>query len=713
MDALADLNPAQKDAVETVEGPLLVLAGPGSGKTRVITHRIAYLVQTLGVSPRRIMAVTFTNKAAGEMRSRLQAMLGPRAAELTVGTFHAICARILRIEGAAIGLDSQFAIYDDDDQMNVIKQAMEQLGIDPKRFSPRALQSAIDAAKSQLVRVQDYAGRRNNYADEIIHRVYQRYQEILHRSQALDFDDLLVRTHYLFEEHPDILSKYQNRYVHVLIDEFQDTNIAQYSLARQMAGKYKNICVVGDPDQSIYSWRHADIRNILSFEKDYPNAKVVFLEQNYRSTQTIVEAAHHIILPNLQRKQYKLWTENDKGAPIVVAEAYNEQEEAQLVAQEIEKLMGQKEARLRDVAIMYRTNAQSRALEDTFIRYGTPYKIVGATRFYERREIKDAIAYLRLIYNPLDSVSLSRIINVPPRGIGQRTIDELSSMAQARGLPLYHALQAVADKSSAIPVASRTAAGLAGFYSMMEELRGESQKVSAVELLDLVLEKTGYKKYVQQGEDGEDRWDNIQELRNVAREKENLSDFLEGVALVSDLDNLDERSDTATLITLHQAKGLEFDVVFIVGMEEGVLPHVRSFDSPEQMEEERRLCYVGVTRARRRLYLVRAFRRSLGGMSGANPPSRFLKDIPSKLIAGYSSAKETAVTAMGVTPRPAAPLLVLPELKPGDSVKHGVFGEGVVVSAKPVKDDKEVVVAFPRIGVKKLLLSYAKLEKVR
>ncbi|MBF8304218.1 MAG: ATPase [Dehalococcoidia bacterium] len=704
METLAGLNQAQKDAVETVEGPLLVLAGPGSGKTRVITHRIAYLVQKLGISPRRIMAVTFTNKAAGEMRNRLQTMLGQRAEELTLGTFHAIFARILRIEGTNIGLDSQFAIYDDDDQINLIKQAMQLENVDPKKFAPRAIQSAISAAKSQLVRVQDYAQRRNSYADEIIHRVYQRYQEQLKQNKALDFDDLLLRTYYLFQEHPDVLSKYQGRYLYLLIDEFQDTNIVQYGLARQLAGKYRNICVVGDPDQSIYSWRHADIRNILSFEKDYPEARVVFLEENYRSTQTILEAASYIIAPNLQRKPHKLWTQNEKGTSITVAEAYNEQEEAQMVAKEVEQLLSGGQAKGRDIAIMYRTNAQSRALEETFIRYGIAYKLVGATRFYERREIKDIIAYLRLIHNPMDSISLGRIVNVPGRGIGQRTMDELSHWAQTHGLPLYQALQAVAEKKEGISISPRTATALGVFYSMMEEFITNSQSLTTLELLDMVLEKTGYKKYIQEEEDGEERWDNIQELRNVARDRAILGDFLEGVALVSDTDSLDERSESVTLITLHQAKGLEYDVVFIVGVEEGVLPHYRSVDDPAQMEEERRLCYVGVTRAKRRLYLMRAFRRSLGGMNGANAPSRFLKDIPTRLIAGHEPVKETITKP---APRP-----VLPEFKPGDSVKHGIFGLGVVVSATAVRDDKEVVVAFAGIGVKKMLLSFARLEKV-
>ena len=427
MDILATLNPAQREAVEAIKGPLLILAGPGSGKTRVITHRVAYLVKLCGVSPHHIMAVTFTNKAAREMRERLEQLLGQAAEALTLGTFHAICARILRREGKAIGLDSSFVIYDEDDQLRLLKQVLEELNLDPKQYAPRALHSVISAAKSRLIGPEDYAQRVSSYFEEIVHRVYQRYQQLLSQGRAVDFDDLLMKTVQLFQNHPQILNRYRSRYVHILVDEFQDTNIVQYMLTKHLAGKYRNLCVVGDPDQSIYSWRFADLRNILSFEKDYPEAKVVFLEQNYRSTKTILEIASDVISGNVQRKPKKLWTENEDGTPVAVIESYNAEEEAHSVVNEIEKLTIQEQLSLKDCAVMYRVNAQSRALEEIFLRYGVPYKLVGGTRFYQRREVKDIIAYLKLIHNPQDNVSFARIINVPVRGIVQRTLSQLQS----------------------------------------------------------------------------------------------------------------------------------------------------------------------------------------------------------------------------------------------------------------------------------------------
>jgi len=439
MDVLAELNPAQREAVEIIDGPLLIVAGPGSGKTRVITHRIAYLIKVCGINPHRIMAVTFTNKAAREMAERLEKLLGQTAGTLTLGTFHAICARILRQEGKIIGLDSRFVIYDEEDQLSLIKQSLQELDLDPKQYVPRAIQSAIKYAKSRLLTPSDYAQQTSNYFEGIVHRVYERYQQSLIRSHGVDFDDLLMRTVQLFNDHPNILSKYQSRYRHILVDEFQDTNITQYMLIKQLAGKHRNVCVVGDPDQSIYSWRFADLRNILSFEKDYPDARVVFLEQNYRSTKTILDVASSIISINSRRKPKRLWTENEAGVPISVIEAYNEDEEAQFVISEIERLVEQDLVSPGGCAIMYRVNAQSRALEETFMRYGVPYKLVGGTRFYQRREIKDIIAYLRLIQNPSDSISLSRIINVPGRGIGQRTLAELSGWAKNQDMPLPEA----------------------------------------------------------------------------------------------------------------------------------------------------------------------------------------------------------------------------------------------------------------------------------
>jgi len=432
MDILASLNSAQREAVEAIEGPVLILAGPGSGKTKVITHRVAYLIRSCGVSPNNIIAVTFTNKAAREMQERLEQLLGQAVEAVTLGTFHAICARILRREGKAIGLDSSFVIYDEEDQAGLMKQALEELNLDPKQYAPRALRSAISAAKSRLINPEDYAQRVSSYFEEIVHRVYQHYQQLLDQGRAVDFDDLLMKAVQLFQHHPRILKRYQTKYVHILVDEFQDTNVVQYMLMKNLAGKYRNLCVVGDPDQSIYSWRFADLRNILSFEKDYPEAKIVFLEQNYRSTKTILDVASDVISANLHRKPKNLWTKNRDGASVTIIESYSAEEEAQSVINEIERLIEQEHISLKDSAVLYRVNAQSRALEETFLRYGVPYRLVGGTRFYQRKEIKDIIAYLRLVHNTQDNVSLVRIINIPIRGIGHRTLSQLQSWAKAQ-----------------------------------------------------------------------------------------------------------------------------------------------------------------------------------------------------------------------------------------------------------------------------------------
>jgi DNA helicase-2/ATP-dependent DNA helicase PcrA len=729
MDILSELNPAQREAVEAIGGPVLILAGPGSGKTRVITHRVAYLVKVCGVSPRHIMAVTFTNKAAREMEARLYHLVGGSTKDLTLGTFHAICARILRQDGKAVGISPRFVIYDDDDQLGLLKRALQDVGLDPKQFAPRAIASAIGAAKSRTQDPADYMQHSHSYFEEVVGRVYERYEELLRGSNALDFDDLLMKTVQLFRGHPEVLARYQRRYRHIQVDEFQDTNLVQYELIRQIGDKYRNICVVGDPDQSIYSWRFADLRNILSFERDYPEAKVVLLEQNYRSTKNILEAASHLISTNRERKAKGLWTENEAGELATLVEAYTEQEEAQFVVSEIEKLVGEGQARLGDCAVMYRTNAQSRALEEAFIRFGTPYKLVAGTRFYERREVKDIIAYLRLIQNPEDSVSLLRIISVPGRGIGKQTLARLSSLAQSLGVSQYEALRRLdklkdGDELSFSPHITRA---LLGFVDLMTELTSQSREVDVVSLLDLVVKRSGYQEYLLAQPDGEERWENILELRTVAQQyrelppTDGLTAFLEGVTLVSDVDGLDETVDAATLITLHQAKGLEFPVVFIVGMEDGILPHIRSFDDPGQMEEERRLCYVGITRAKRRVYLVHAFRRSFRGASNVSQPSRFLSDIPRHLVSGGSLwAGEESQVASAVYTWNRSPAFTTPpqggaglsEVKAGSRVRHAAFGEGVVVSSQPVDGDFEVVVAFRGSGVKKLLLSFAKLEKV-
>ena len=735
MDVLADLNPAQREAVEAISGPVLILAGPGSGKTRVITHRVAYLITVCGVNPRRIMAVTFTNKAAREMSDRLHSLVSGSAGELTLGTFHAICARILRQDGMALDINPRYVIYDASDQQSLLKRAMLAIGIDPKQYSPQAVATAISWAKSHLLTPADYVRRGRSYFEEIVSRCYERYQQLLTESNALDFDDLLMKTVQLFQKSPETLSRYQSRYLHLLVDEFQDTNLVQYEMVKQLGAKHRNICVVGDPDQSIYSWRSADLRNILSFENDYPDAKLVLLEQNYRSTRTILDTASSVISANELRKPKNLWTDNEAGELTRIVETYTEQDEAQFVVNEIERLVDLREAKLGDCAVMYRTNAQSRVIEEAFVRYGTPYKLVAGTRFYERREVKDVIAYLRLVHNPQDTVSLMRVINVPVRGIGQQTLARLSDRARSLGISPSEALRLIAEASEKDdipehPLSPRAVRLLADFWTMLEGLIAKSRKLDLVELFDTVVESSGYQRYIMSGDDGEERWDNILELRGVAQEyrhlksTEGLLTFLEGVALVSDIDSLDETTDRVTLITLHQAKGLEFPVVFIVGMEERLLPHVRSFDDPAQMEEERRLCYVGITRAKQRLYLVRSFRRTLMGSSNVNKPSRFLEDIPGHLTstpgwwqkgtdkvaeAVYSWNRTSVDTPAASEPDDSpAP----PQLKAGDHVSHTQFGEGVVVSCKKVRNDSEVVVAFIDQGVKRLLLSLAGLKKV-
>jgi DNA helicase-2/ATP-dependent DNA helicase PcrA len=783
---LDGLNPAQHEAVTYTDGPLLILAGPGSGKTRVIAHRIAYLIAELGVAPGRVMAVTFTNKAAHELRDRVESLLGGVARGVTLGTFHAVCARILRIDGEQIGVPRSFAIYDDADQMALMKRAAAEYNLEPRQYPPRAILSMISKAKSELIGPDGYVQTVHDYFGEIVARLYERYQAMLTENNALDFDDILMKTVALLRDQPELLERYRERYKHVLIDEFQDTNVAQYVLARLIAPPPDaNICVVGDPDQSIYSWRSADIRNILNFEKDYPRAEVVRLEQNYRSTQNILDGAQRIIAANTQRKEKNLWTEKGAGDPIVVYEAYNEEEEAAFVAQEV-KRMSRQGLRLGDMAIMYRTNAQSRALEERFVAERLPYRLVGGTRFYERREIKDLLAYLRLVLNPFDSVSLDRVLNVPPRRIGDRTQQELQSWAKSLEVPVYTALQLLAGESGeygqagkrtsgqtegaaldparpeafegrgpatfeelrssleatppiASPFASPARTALLAFLSLLNDLIAEAPVLTVSRLLTLVLERTRYRDYLIDAfpADGEERWENVQELRNVAAQFDELEPehalmrFLEDVALMSDTDEYDEKIDAATLITLHAAKGLEFPVVFIVGMEEGLLPHIRSFDDPHQMEEERRLAYVGVTRAKDRLYLVRAFRRALMGQGGHNPPSRFLKDLPAELVHQVAQGVERAYQRPSIATRPLqpswstsrvadsdrdeGPLRAAASFSAGDRVRHAKFGEGIVITATPTANgaDQEVQVAFKgEFGVKKLLLSFAPLEKL-
>ncbi|MFO7271403.1 UvrD-helicase domain-containing protein [Sphaerobacter thermophilus] len=727
VDLLRGLNEAQQRAVTITEGPVLVVAGPGSGKTRVLTHRVAYLIDQRGVSPWNILAVTFTNKAAREMRDRLEVLVGPeRARQLTVGTFHALCVRILRRDGHLIGLDPRFTIYDDADQIDAVRQALKALNLDPKQFPPRPILSRISAAKSQVVDPARFAEQVETYWEEIVSRVYPRYQEILRRNRALDFDDLLVETVRLFDEQPDVLRRYQDWYRYILVDEYQDTNHVQYLLVHALAAGHRNLCVVGDPDQSIYGWRQADIRNILEFKRDFPDAAEVHLELNYRSTGVIVEAADQVIRANTQRIRRQLRTENPRGDRLVVREAYDETQEAQFVVGEIRRLVQSGRYRYRDIAVLYRTNAQSRPLEDTLIRADIPYQLVGGTRFYERREIKDALALLRLIANPRDAVSLQRVLANTPlgKGIGARTLQELERWSSETGLPVYTGLAALAGESDAPapPVGTRPARLLADVYRTIAGLEVKSRSMPLSALFDAAVEQTGFAAQFQEGGDPEalERWENVLQLRNVLMtydelpESEALEVFLEESALIADADTIDESGDQVTLITLHAAKGLEFPVVFLVGAEEGILPHARSMESEAQVEEERRLFYVGITRAKERLYITHTFRRTVWGRDDVSIRSRFVDAIPPELI--ETTALRTATPRPSTRPTvvasngPAAPPgPAIPEFRPGMRVFHPRFGDGIVTAVRASRGDQEVTVEFKRHGQKRLLASLANL----
>lgn len=751
---LDGLNPAQQQAVAAAPGPVLVLAGPGSGKTRVLTRRAAYLIGVHGVDPHAILAVTFTNKAAREMRDRLDALLGPgEAAALTVGTFHSICARFLRRDIVHLGRERDFAIYDTDDQLRVMKRVLRDLNLDEKKHAPRAIHAAISRAKNELIDPAAYSRHARSYFEEVTARCFARYQELLRDANALDFDDLLVETVRLFEQHPALLERYQGRYDFLLADEYQDTNRAQYVLLKHLASRHHNLFVVGDEDQSVYAFRGADIRNILSFERDYPQAQVILLEQNYRSTQAILDVAQAVINRSAQRRREKrLWTHNGKGAMVQLIEGYDQDEEAQLVAAEIARLIAGDAYQPGDIAIMYRTNAQSRAIEEALLARQTPYVIVGGTRFYERKEIKDALAYLRLALNPFDDISLSRVLNWPTRGIGQRTQEDLERRAGAAAVPLYVALHmlaadAAAGDQSAPPAPARAEEmpprarnALLGFLALIDEAIERRRTSSLDELMEWLFERVGFREALRReyGDDeGDDRWNNVMELRTVAgnyatlpRENQ-LATFLEEVALVSDIDTLQEERNAVTCITLHQAKGLEFPVVFLVGLEEGLLPHARSTDDRDALDEERRLFYVGATRAKERLYLLHAFRRAAYGRAEIATPSRFLHDIPPDLLQrapkrGYAAQQTSMFTSRAAAlrhPPQARSASTPPSRRPapdgprevaffaGQKVRHAQFGEGIVVSSKLVEGDEEVTVAFVGKGVKRLLASFANLQR--
>jgi DNA helicase-2/ATP-dependent DNA helicase PcrA len=736
MDLLADLNPAQQEAVTTITGPVLALAGPGSGKTRALTHRIAYLIRACDVAPWQIVAVTFTNKAAREMKTRLEEMLTPgQVNSLSVGTFHALCARWLRRDIEVLGhYDRNFVIYDTDDQQSIVKRAIRDLDLDEKAWKPTSIHHAISKAKNEMIPWDKFPTR--TYQEEIMARVYERYQKVLIENNALDFDDLMLVTLQLFRHHEAVREKYQQQYLHVMVDEFQDTNMVQYELTKILANGYSNLFVVGDLDQGVYSWRGADYRNILRFREDYPNHKLIRLSQNYRSTETILAAAKQLIRKNKNRIDNDLFTQRGQGTKIRVVEAYNEREEAIFLAEEIRRLKQDEGLSLGDIAVMYRTNAQSRLPEEVFITQNIPYRLVRGTSFYQRKEIKDALAYLRLIHNPEDSVSLERIINVPPRAIGAKTIADLYHWAFEMGVTPWQALQKLVTdeevsqaetdnnnfqypegtmslnlQSRSAPFKGKARKALVEFGQVLLMLINVKKKLTLPELYDLTLARTGYKAFIKDNTpQGEDRWENLEELRRKAEESgalegdEALAQFLEGVALVSDVDALNDEGDRVPLLTLHTAKGLEFPVVFMIGMEEGIFPHSRSVADPEQMEEERRLAYVGVTRAKDRLYLTRASRRRIDGFDEQTIRSRFLSDISSELL-------ETSFYVYQNQDNLAVPSFKSSDYRVGDQVHHIRFGDGTVIGVELEGGEEFVQVAFPSQGIKKLSTSFAPLEK--
>ncbi len=634
---LEDLNPPQRAAVEHRGGPLLVVAGAGSGKTRVLTRRIAHLVATGDASPGKILAITFTNKAADEMRSRVADLVGPAAERMWVSTFHSACVKILRRTADRMGYSRSFTIYDDADSRRLVEQVLRDLDIDSKKIPPRSVLSAISAAKSDLVGSETFSERASTIFDRRIAEVYREYQRRLLAASAMDFDDLLVVTVELFRSCPDVLEEYRARFDHVLVDEYQDTNRVQNELVLMLCEEHRNVCVVGDTDQSIYQWRGADIRNLLQFEQAFPDAITVRLEQNYRSTRTILQAANAVIMNNDTRLAKELWTEGSEGEPICRYRADDEHDEAAWVASEVDRLRRAEGLRYGDVAVFYRTNAQSRVLEEELVRAGVPYRVIGGTRFYDRREVRDILAYLRLMVNPADEVCARRIVNVPKRGIGDASVEKLAAWARSQSMTFYQVL----SEAAAAGLPARAAAGATGLAVMLDELRSMAAAGEApAAIVDAVIERTGYAQALRaEGTiESEGRLENLAELATMAAEYEDLESLLESVALVSDADELDGDDSRVSLMTLHVAKGLEFPAVFLVGMEDGVFPHSRSLDDAGRIEEERRLCYVGITRAERFLYLSHAWSRSLWGQSSYGVPSRFLKEIPPELIQDASGS---------------------------------------------------------------------------
>ena len=731
------LNPVQSEAVTHVDGPLLVVAGAGSGKTRVLTHRIAYLIEQ-GISPFEILAITFTNKAAQEMRERVASLVGPVADKMWVSTFHSACVRILRRDGHHLGFPSSFTIYDQADAQRLTGYVIRDLGLDPKRFPPRQVHATISAAKNDDLGPEAYRARAEQIFERKIAEVYAEYQARLLKAGAMDFDDLLRNVVELFRTTPEVLDHYRRRFRHVLVDEYQDTNRVQNEFVLQLAGEHHNVCVVGDSDQSIYRFRGADIRNILEFEEAFPDATVIVLEQNYRSTQTILDAANAVIANNAGRKPKELWTEEGDGHVIVRYHADDEADEGQWVAHEIAKLHDSGHRSWGEVAVFYRTNAQSRVVEEHLLRAGIPYKVVGGTRFYDRREVKDALSYLRAVVNPADEVSVKRVLNLPKRGIGDSTVARLDAWAAMHGYSFMQALR----RSEEVGVTGRAVKGIESFLALLDGVEPLVDDGPAI-VLEALLDRSGYAAELQaeHSVEAEGRLENLAELVGSAREASSVDEFLEQVSLVADSDQIPDDDSQVVLMTLHSAKGLEFPAVFVVGLEDGVFPHLRSLTEPRELEEERRLAYVGITRARERLYLSHAWSRTIFGSTQYNPPSRFLDEIPQRLVqaiegnrrssrsGAWADAASMTSTESSWGERPRRQSGISAErrqanrermaeaggggyaFRVGEDVLHGKWGEGVVVDLRGTGDKTEITVNFPTVGQKVLLLAWAPLKK--
>lgn len=722
---LSGLNPSQREAVKTTEGPVQIVAGAGSGKTRVLTHRVAFLLAEKKIHPWNILAITFTNKAAREMKERIVSLVGPTAEEIWISTFHSMCVRMLRRDIDRIGYSRNFTILDTSDQLTVIKQVLKEENLDPKKFEPRSILNKISSAKNVLQGPAEMKAKARNFMDEVAAQVYEKYQHKLRANESLDFDDLLMQTVRLFEQVPEVKEYYQRKFQYIHVDEYQDTNHVQYVLVKLLAERHQNICVVGDSDQSIYRFRGADISNILHFERDYPQAKLIKLEQNYRSTKTILAAANHLIAHNTERKPKDLWTENEEGAAIQLFEASTEHEEAYYVAESIIK--GHENGiRYSDYAVLYRTNAQSRVIEDVMLKANIPYTVVGGIKFYERKEIKDVLAYLRLVVNPQDDLSLQRVINVPRRGIGAATMEKIANHAAQQGGSLFNALLEMEE----IGLSRRAIQPLNEFVQLIQQMHAMAEYLSAVELTEEILAKSGYREELKKENtlEAASRLENIDEFISVAQEFEQRNEdkslvaFLTDLALISDLDTMENQGegekpgDAVALMTLHSAKGLEFPHVFLIGMEEGIFPHNRSLDDESEMEEERRLAYVGITRAEKCLHLSRARSRTIFGQTSSNLPSRFLREIPAELVEVIGGQKATTVSPSPVIQRR---VVVRPQPNTelswtvGDKAEHKKWGIGTVVKVQGDGDDIELNIAFPApTGVKKLLAKYAPIKKI-